>query len=358
MKFSKRAKEIIKYNKETNQKTAIVTGVQGQDGSHLTDLLLEKNYLVIGVARRKSTEGNRRIFHLLKHKNFKLISGDITDQGFLNKIVSEHKPDEFYNIAAMSFVAESWNTPVQTFEIDALGPLKCLEAIRQFSPNTKFLQASSSEQFGKVQETPQTEKTPFYPRSPYGVSKVAAYWAVVNYRESYNVFAVNSICFNHEGPRRGSEFVTKKITENAVRIHKDILSKKKISPLELGNLDSKRDWGYAGDYVEAMWRMLQQEKPDDYVIATGETHTVAEFAYHAFKTLGYELVFFGSGKDTVGKVLVGRNWIEVLKVSPKFFRPAEVDLLIGDATKAKEKLKWEPKTKFKQLVKMMVESEL
>ncbi len=316
-----------------SQKTAFITGITGQDGSYLAELLLEKGYKVYGLTRRTSTQNFERIQHIIH--DIELISGDLVDQHSLTNAIKNIKPDEVYNLAAQSFVQTSWEQPVLTGEFTAMGVTRVLEAIKLAHPEAKFYQASSSEMFGKVVETPQKETTPFYPRSPYGVAKVYGHWITVNYRESFDMFAVSGILFNHESPRRGLEFVTRKIANAVARVKLG-----KQSHVELGNLEAKRDWGYAKDYVEAMWLMLQQEKPDDFVIATGETHSVREFLQLACKAAGID------------------DWESVYKHNPKFDRPAEVDLLVGDATKAKEKLGWEPKTSFEELVTLMVAAEL
>lgn len=316
-----------------SQKTAFITGITGQDGSYLAELLLEKGYKVYGLTRRTSTQNFERIQHIIH--DIELISGDLVDQHSLTNAIKNIKPDEVYNLAAQSFVQTSWEQPVLTGEFTAMGVTRVLEAIKLAHPEAKFYQASSSEMFGKVVETPQKEATPFYPRSPYGVAKVYGHWITVNYRESFDMFAVSGILFNHESPRRGLEFVTRKIANAVARVKLG-----KQSHVELGNLEAKRDWGYAKDYVEAMWLMLQQEKPDDFVIATGETHSVREFLQLACKAAGID------------------DWESVYKHNPKFDRPAEVDLLVGDATKAKEKLGWEPKTSFEELVTLMVAAEL
>lgn len=313
-------------------KKALITGITGQDGSYLADFLLAKGYKVYGLERRSSQKNRKNIEHILD--KIEIISGDLLDESSIVHAIKEADPDEVYNLAAQSFVHESWKQPVFTGEVTGLGAVRVLEAIRQVNPKIKFYQASSSEMFGKVQESPQAEKTPFYPRSPYGVAKLYAHWITVNYRESYGMFTTSGILFNHESPRRGLEFVTRKITNTAVKIKLGLASE-----LRLGNLDAKRDWGFAGDYVEAMWLMMQQEKPDDYVIATGETHTVREFVQETFGNLGLD-------------------WEKYVKIDDKFLRPAEVQLLIGDATKAKKKLGWESKVNFKELVKMMVEEDL
>lgn len=316
-------------------KKAFITGITGQDGSYLAELLLNKGYLVYGLTRRTSTQNFARIEHLMHNSNLELISGDLIDQHSLTFALKDIQPDEIYNLAAQSFVKASWDQPVLTGEFTAIGVTRILEAMRLACPGAKFYQASSSEMYGKVQQVPQDEKTPFYPRSPYGVAKVYGHWITVNYRESYDMFAVSGILFNHESPRRGLEFVTRKIANSVARVK---LGKQEF--VELGNLEAKRDWGFAKDYVEAMWLMLQQDTPDDYVIATGETHSVQEFLEMSCEVAGIS------------------DWKSIYKHNPKFDRPAEVDLLIGDASKAKNQLGWEPKTSFSDLVKLMVESEL
>jgi GDPmannose 4,6-dehydratase len=313
-------------------KRALITGVTGQDGSYLAELLLQKGYKVFGVTRRSSTNVTSRIDHLLN--KIELLPGDLLDQSSLVEAMEVAKPDEIYNLAAQSFVQTSWNQPVLTTEFTATGVTRVLEAMRKVAPKARFYQASSSEMFGKVQAVPQIESTSFYPRSPYGVAKLYGHWITVNYRESFGMHATSGILFNHESPRRGIEFVTRKITYNAALIKHGMASE-----LALGNLDSKRDWGFAGDYVEAMWLMLQQDKPEDFVISTNETHTVKEFVQLAF---GF----------------ADLDWEKYVKIDPRFHRPAEVDLLIGDAAKAKKVLGWEPKTSFKQLVKMMMDADL
>ncbi|MEX3620166.1 GDP-mannose 4,6-dehydratase [Paenibacillus glucanolyticus] len=313
-------------------KKALITGITGQDGSYLAELLLSKGYKVYGLRRRTSVPILENIEHIKNEIEF--IEGDLLDQGSLINAVKKSNPDEVYNLAAQSFVATSWDQPVLTGQATGMGVTNMLEAVRIVKPEARFYQASSSEMFGKVVETPQKETTPFYPRSPYGVAKVYGHWITVNYRESYNMFACSGILFNHESPRRGVEFVTRKVTDAVARIKLGLQSE-----LRMGNLDAKRDWGFAGDYVKAMWLMLQQETPDDYVISTGETHTVEELVQIAFEH-------------------VGLNWREHVVIDPKFVRPAEVDLLLGDCTKAKEKLGWELEVGFKELVTMMVESDL
>ena len=311
---------------------ALITGITGQDGSYLAELLLSKQYQVVGMVRRSSTVTFERIQHI--QDQLDIIQGDLHDQSSLLDLIERYKPDEVYNLAAQSFVPTSWNQPVLTGEVTALGVTRMLEAIRLVSPQTRFYQASSSEMFGKVREVPQTEATPFYPRSPYGVAKVYGHWITVNYRESYGLHAVSGILFNHESPRRGLEFVTRKITNGAVRIKLGLATE-----LRLGNLDSRRDWGFAGDYVEAMWRMLQQEKPDDFVIGTGETHSVREFCELAFGALGMD-------------------YAQYVVQDPRFYRPAEVDLLVSKPEKAKKHLGWETKVSFQQLIQMMVEADM
>lgn len=316
-------------------KKAFITGITGQDGSYLAELLLAKNYKVYGLTRRTSTQNFDRIKEIIHHPNLELISGDLIDQHSLTFALQDIQPDEIYNLAAQSFVKASWEQPVLTGEFTAIGVTRVLEAMRLACPRAKFYQASSSEMFGKVREVPQTEDTPFYPRSPYGVAKVYGHWITVNYRESYDMFAVSGILFNHESPRRGLEFVTRKISNAVARIK---LGKQKF--VELGNLDAKRDWGYAKDYVEAMWLMLQQDKADDYVVATGETHSVREFLEIACKVAGLG------------------NYEDYFKHNKKYDRPAEVDLLIGSPAKAQKELGWKPSVSFEELVALMVEKDL
>ena len=312
--------------------TALITGITGQDGSYLAELLLSKGYRVIGVARRSSTVTNERIEHLLD--DITVVQGDLHDQGSLLALLEEYQPSEVYNLAAQSFVPTSWNQPALTGDITALGVTRILEAVRFVNPKIRFYQASSSEMFGRVLEVPQTETTPFYPRSPYGVAKVYGHWITVNYRESFNMFAASGILFNHESPRRGHEFVTRKITDGAARIKLG-----HAKELRLGNLESQRDWGFAGDYVDAMWRMLKQDEPDSFVIGMGETHSVREFCEVAF---GH----------------VGLDYNDHVIQDEKFYRPAEVDLLISDPSKARSVLGWEPAVSFKELVVMMVDSDM
>lgn len=330
-------------------KRALITGITGQDGSYLAELLLEKGYKVYGIWRRKSTVDYGNIKHL-KDK-VKLIYADLTDLASLMDAVRESNPDEVYNLAAQSFVATSWDTPVGTAEIDAIGVLNMLEAIRKVKPDARFYQASTSEMFGKVQEIPQKETTPFYPRSPYGVAKLYGHWITKNYRESYDMFACSGILFNHESERRGEEFVTRKITMAVAKIKNGLQD-----VLELGNLDAKRDWGHSKDYVEAMWLMLQQDKPDDYVISTGETHPVREFVTLAFKAAGMDVEWHGAGSEEYA-TLKGTEKV-VVKVNPKFYRPAEVELLIGDCSKAEKVLGWKRKISYEDLIERMVKNDL
>ena len=311
---------------------ALITGITGQDGSYLAEFLLSKGYDVIGMVRRSSTVTFQRINQIQDH--ITIIQGDLHDQSSLVDLIERFRPDEVYNLAAQSFVPTSWNQPVLTGEVTALGVTRMLEAIRLVNPETRFYQASSSEMFGKVREVPQTENTPFYPRSPYGVAKVYAHWITVNYRESYDLFAVSGILFNHESPRRGLEFVTRKITYGVARIKLGLAQE-----LRLGNLESRRDWGYAGDYVEAMWMMMQLDEPEDFVIGTGETHSVRELCDLAFRH-------------------VGLNYEEFVVQDPRFYRPAEVDLLVAEPKKAQEKLGWQPKINFEELIQRMVDADL
>lgn len=312
--------------------TALITGITGQDGSYLADFLLSKDYTVIGMVRRSSTVTFERIKHI--QDEITIIQGDLHDQSSLVDVMEEYRPEEVYNLAAQSFVPTSWNQPVLTGEVTALGVTRLLEAIRHVNPKTRFYQASSSEMFGKVREVPQRETTPFYPRSPYGVAKVYAHWITVNYRESYDLFSVSGILFNHESPRRGLEFVTRKITNGVARIKLGLTKE-----LHLGNLEAQRDWGFAGDYVEGMWLMLQQEQPRDYVLGTGQTHAVREFCEAAF---GY----------------VGLDYRDYVIQDPRFYRPAEVDLLVADPSNARRELNWIPKFSFIELVQLMVDADL
>lgn len=330
-------------------KHALITGITGQDGSYLAELLLSKNYEVYGLIRRKSKVDYGNCEHIKDKIHW--LYGDVTDLISIQNAITESKPDEVYNLAAQSFVKESWNTPTTTSTINALGCGNALEAIRLLKPDAKFYQASTSEMFGKVQAIPQNENTPFYPRSPYGVAKLYAHWLTINYRESYCLFACSGILFNHESERRGKEFVTRKITDGIAKIKKGLLDH-----IELGNLNSKRDWGHAKDYVKAMWLMLQQDKPDDFVISTGTTRTIKEFVEKAFSYAGYNIVWQGEGVNEIG---IDANTNKVLvKVNPEFFRPAEVDLLVGDPSKAETKLNWQREISFNELVKRMVENDL
>lgn len=315
-----------------SQKTALITGITGQDGSYLAELLLEKGYRVVGMVRRTSTTNFNRLTHI--QDKIDLVQGDLLDQMSLIDILQEYQPSEVYNLAAQSFVPTSWNQPVLTGEFTALGVTRVLDAVRIVNPKIRFYQASTSEMFGKVQAVPQAEDTPFYPRSPYGVAKLYGHWITINYRESYDMYACSGILFNHESPRRGTEFVTRKVTRAVARIKMGLQK-----DVHLGNMDARRDWGFAGDYVQAMWLMLQQDAPDDFVIASGETHPVRELCEVAFSR-------------------VGLNWEDYVVVDPKFYRPAEVELLIGDPAKARQKLGWEPKVSFKELIEMMVDSDL
>jgi GDPmannose 4,6-dehydratase len=338
--------------KEMELTSAVVTGITGQDGAYLTQLLLEKGYEVHGTYRRTSSVNFWRMEELgvLNHPKLNLVEHDLTDLGSSIRLLEMAKPREVYNLAAQSFVGVSFDQPATTAEITGVGALNQLEAIRIVDKSIRFYQASTSEMFGKVQAIPQKEDTPFYPRSPYGVAKLYAHWITINYRESYDMFGSSGILFNHESPLRGREFVTRKITDSVAKI-----SLGKLDVLELGNLDAKRDWGFAKEYVEGMYRMLQADAPDTYVLATNRTETVRDFVTMAFKAVGIEVNWRGSGEKEEG---VGTNGKVLVRVNPKFHRPAEVELLIGDPTKAKEKLGWEPKTTLEQLCKMMVEADL
>jgi GDPmannose 4,6-dehydratase len=337
------------------KKIALISGITGQDGSYLTELLLRKEYEVHGIIRRSSSFNTFRIDHIYNNrdylnKRFFLHYGDLTDSSNLNRLLEKTKPTEIYNLGAQSHVQVSFEVPEYTAEVDGVGTLRFLDAIKETGIHCRFYQASTSEMFGKVQEIPQTEKTPFYPRSPYGAAKLYAYWVVVNYREAYNVFASNGILFNHESERRGKTFVTRKITVAASKI---VLGQQER--LMLGNLDSKRDWGYAPEYVEGMWRILQADKPDDFVLATNETHTIREFVEETFKVLGEEILWKGNGTDEKG--VLKSTGKEVVGIDPRYFRPTEVDILIGNPAKAKEILNWQPKTKFSDLVEIMVKAD-
>lgn len=316
-------------------KTALITGVNGMDGSHLADLLLSKGYEVWGLERRTSQRNRVNTAHLANHANFNFIDGDLTDQNSLLRALQKSDPEEVYNLAAQSFVGVSWDIPESTGDVNALGCLRMLEAIREYNPEIKFYQACTSEMYGKMVENPANENTPFYPRSPYGVAKLYAYWITKNYRESYNMFACSGILFNHESERRGIEFVTRKITDGVARIHLGL-----ADSISLGNLDSKRDWGYAPDYVEGMWKMLQQDQPDDFVLATGDTYSIRQFLDLAFDAI--EIA----------------EWESYITIDPQYYRPAEVDVLKGDYSKAKQVLGWQPKVKLKEMVTKMVTNDL
>ena len=338
-----------------SKKVALITGITGQDGSYLAEFLLEKGYEVHGIIRRSSSFNTDRIDHIYRdphEKNVKMFLhyGDLTDSSNIARVLEKVQPDEIYNLGAQSHVKVSFEIPEYTCNADGLGTLRLLDAVKDKGMAVKFYQAGSSEMFGKVLETPQKETTPFYPRSPYACAKVFSHNIGVNYRESYNMFVCNGILFNHESPRRGGTFVTKKITNAFAKMKLG-----KQDKLYLGNLDAKRDWGYAKDYVEAMWLMIQQEKPDDFVVATGETHTVREFVEHSARMLGYEIEWQGKGEEEKG--VDAKTGQVLIEIDPKYFRPAEVEKLLGDATKAKEKLGWEPKVKFEELVKLMMEAE-
>ncbi len=337
-------------------KTALITGITGQDGAYLSDLLLKKGYAVHGIVRRTSGMNRQRIDHLSQNpeiygKTFFLHYGDLCDSSNINRILEKTQPDEIYNLGAQSHVRVSFEVPEHTADIDAMGTLRIIDAIKEQGLKTRFYQASTSELYGQVQAVPQNEETPFYPRSPYAVAKLYAFWIVKNYREAYDLHASNGILFNHESPLRGESFVTRKITRAACSIKLG-----KQDKLLLGNLDSKRDWGFAKEYVEGMWRILQQDTPDDYVLATGETHTVREFVEATFAELDMQIRW--EGKEADEKGYCAKTGKEIIAIDPRFYRPTEVDLLIGDASKAKEKLGWEPKTTFKELVKIMVEADL
>lgn len=337
-------------------KRALITGITGQDGSYLAELVLQKGYEVHGLVRRSSSFNRARIDHLRAdgrfRKHFFLHYGDLSDADSLHEAVRQTKPDEVYNLAAQSHVGISFHQPTYTADVVALGALRLLEAVRQLAPHARFYQASSSELFGKAQEVPQSEKTPFHPRSPYAVAKLFAFWATVNYREAYGMFACNGILFNHESPRRGENFVTRKITKAVAEFAAGV----REEPLALGNLEARRDWGFAGDYVEAMWLMLQQEAADDYVVGTGETHSVREFCQLAFGEIGVELQWEGQGVEEKG--LDRKTGKVLVVVDPRYFRPAEVELLQADPRKAKEKLGWQPRVSFSQLVRLMVQADI
>jgi GDPmannose 4,6-dehydratase len=337
-------------------KKALITGITGQDGSYLAEFLLDKGYEVHGIVRRCSSLNTQRIDHLIEGKygneeKIVLHFGDLSDSNSLNRLIDKFEPCEIYNLGAQSHVQVSFDVPEFTSDVNALGALRLLDSIKEVNPKIKYYQASSSELFGKVKETPQTENTPFNPRSPYAVAKLYAYWITINYREAYQLFACNGILFNHESPRRGKTFVTRKITTGISNILKG-----KQEKIILGNIDAKRDWGFAGDYVEAMWLMLQQNEPDDYVVATGETHTVREFCELAFQHVGIKLVWDGEGISEKG--IDYKTGKELISISNQYFRPTEVDLLLGNATKTHNKLNWEPKVSFVKLIEMMVDSDI
>jgi len=335
-------------------KTVLITGITGQDGSYLAEFLLKKNYEVHGIIRRSSSFNTGRIDHIINndqyHGRFFYHHGDVTDASNLNRLLEKIQPDEIYNLAAQSHVQVSFDIPDYTAQVDALGTLRFLDAIRETHLDVKFYQASTSELYGKVQQIPQTEKTSFYPRSPYGVAKLYAYWIIVNYREAYDIFACNGILFNHESPRRGETFVTRKITRAAARIKEGLQD-----ILYLGNLDAKRDWGYAPEYCEGMWLMLQQEKPQDYILATGENHTIREFIELTFKELDIKIEWQGKKEEEIG--LNAQTGKKIIGIDKKYYRPTEVEQLMGDASKAKNELGWEPKTSFQELVKIMLHAD-
>ena len=335
-------------------KKALVTGMTGQDGSYLAEFLLGKGYIVYGIIRRASTFNTKRIDHIYRDphisRNFFLHYGDLSDGSRIERLIQKIQPDEIYNLAAQSHVMVSFDMPLYTGDIDALGVVRLLEAIREANVKTKFYQASSSEMYGKVREVPQTEKTPFYPRSPYGGAKLYGYWMTVNYREAYGLFACNGILFNHESPRRGETFVTRKITRGLSRVKLGQDEK-----LYLGNLEARRDWGYAKEYVEAMWLMLQHKEPDDYIVATGETHSVREFVEEVARNLDMDIIWKGSGLKEKG--IYKKNGKVIVEIDPRYFRPTEVDLLVGDASKAKKVLGWKPTVTFKELVRIMVQAD-
>jgi len=334
------------------QKIAMISGITGQDGGYLAKFLLEKGYKVLGLFRRGATDTFSKLREHNIYEKIDLFDFDLLEFSNICRLLRKYQPDEFYNLAAQSYVSASWEEPIYTVQADGMGVLYILEAIREFSPKTKFYQASTSEMFGNVQTTPQVETTPFYPRSPYGVAKLMAHWACVNYRESFNIFACSGILFNHESPMRGKEFVTRKITDHFA----DIVCGVSDKPLELGNLDSKRDWGFAGDYVEMMWLMLQQDDPDTYVIATGKNHSIREFVEVAGKICGFDIEWHGTKKEETG---IDRITNKILvKVNPAFYRPAEVEVLLGNAEKAQRKLGWKPKVGFEELCEMMMTSDI
>lgn len=334
------------------QKIAMITGITGQDGGYLAKFLLNKNYKIIGLYRRGATDTFSKLKEHGILEQIELVDFELLEFSNICRLLKRYQPDEFYNLAAQSYVAASWSEPIYTVQADGMGVVYILEAIREFSPHTKFYQASTSEMFGKVQEIPQKETTPFYPRSPYGCAKLMGHWLTVNYRESFSIFACSGILFNHESPMRGKEFVTRKITDHFARIY----TAKTNQPLELGNLNAKRDWGFAGDYVEGMWLMLQQDKADTYVLSTGETHAIREFVEEAANVCGWEIEWKGQNESEVG--INSKTGDVLVKVNPKFYRPAEVELLIGDPSKAEKVLGWKRKVSYKELCKMMMEKDI
>lgn len=334
------------------QKTAMISGVTGQDGGYLAKFLLEKDYRIYGLYRRGATDTFSKLKEHGILDQIELLDFDLLEFSNICRLVRKYQPDEFYNLAAQSFVAASWEEPIYTAQADGMGVIYLLEAIREFSPKTKFYQASTSEMFGKVQESPQTENTPFYPRSPYSVAKLMAHWACVNYRESFNIFACSGILFNHESPMRGEEFVTRKITLHFARLYLHLTD----VPLELGNLDSKRDWGFAGDYVEMMWKMLQHDQPDTFVIATGKTHSIRDFIHEISCFCGFDIEWEGKNENEIG--FDKKTGKVLIKVNKKYYRPAEVDFLLGNSEKAKKLLGWDAKTDFTELCKMMINNDI
>ncbi len=334
------------------QKIAMITGITGQDGGYLAKFLLEKEYKVIGLYRRGATDTFSKLKEHGIFEKIELVDFELLEFSNICRLLKKYQPDEFYNLAAQSFVAASWEEPIYTAQADGMGVLHILEAIREFSPKTKFYQASTSEMFGKVQEIPQKETTPLYPRSPYGCAKLFAHWITTNYRESFGIFACSGILFNHESPMRGKEFVTRKITDHFARLNLGLTDK----PLELGNLNAKRDWGFAGDYVEGMWMMLQHNEPDTYVLSTGETHPIRDFATLAGKHAGFDIEWQGEGINEIG--IDKKTGKTIVVVNPKFFRPAEVELLVGDPSKAEKVLGWKRKVTYENLCKMMVETDI
>lgn len=354
----------MKMDMKNMIKKVIVTGVTGQDGSYMAELLLENtNYEIFGMVRRASTNNYHNIKHLLNNKKFKIVTGDLSDSQSIDNLIREIQPDYFINLAAQSFVGSSWQIPEQTFDIDAIGVIRCLEAIRKHAPNCRFYNAGSSEELGNVDYSPQDEKHPLKPRSPYGAAKAAARHIVKVYRESYNLFAIQGLLYNHESPRRGEEFVTRKITKNIARIKKSLESGLSFEPLELGNIYAQRDWSHAKDFVRGIWMMLNQDKPKEYILSSGKTHTVKEFIEKAFNLCG--IYGYWEGKDIDEKFILKNtlgstndNQLVLVKINKQFYRPAEVDLLLGDSSEAKNQLKWQPEISFTDLVKEMVDSDI